>query len=169
VPTSTWSNEGIGVAPVPQIYAPSNNTRDVAHSPVIQVLWSEPLNPATLGSVYLQRWVDGSIVPTVVTLNTDPGDYGYDTVPGRIMTITPQETLATGGDLNSRLYYYYLPNDIQDTDGDVHCCSRSQYFYTAEAEILDDRAPDGCGRQSALCGSLRRTRDQHGVWRCGHI
>ncbi|MBR9911261.1 MAG: hypothetical protein GYB33_13010 [Gammaproteobacteria bacterium] len=139
------TSDGVGARPVPQVYFPALNSRDVALNPVLQVFWSEPLDPASLtqDTVFLEQvYNSGDKIPVTIELNTEPGDIGYETVPGQIMTVTPQEALEKPAEPATTLIYYLrMLAGITDTDGDTHGTERYQYFYTGPNSVVDDRAP----------------------------
>ena len=138
------TSDGVGVRPVPQAYSPASNSRNVSLNPALQVLWSEPLDPDSLtdSTVWLEQEYNGTRVPVTISLNTQPGDVGFETVPGQIMTVVPTEVLDVPEEpATTLLYYLRLESGITDTDGDTHNSSTYQYFYTGPESVVDDRAP----------------------------
>ncbi|MCB1689856.1 MAG: Ig-like domain-containing protein [Halioglobus sp.] len=138
------TSDGVGVRPTPQVFSPNSGTQNVVLNPVLQVLWSEPLDPDSLtdSTVWLEKDYNGTRVPVTISLNDQPGDVGYDTVPGQIMTVVPDEELELPVEpATSQIYYLRLESGITDTDGDTYGSSNYQYVYTGPGSVVDDRTP----------------------------
>jgi hypothetical protein len=138
------TSDGVGVRPSPQVYSPNSGTQNVVLNPVLQVLWSEPLDPDSLtdSTVWLEKNYNGTKVPVTVSLNTEPGDVGYDTVPGQIMTVVPSAELELPVEPStSQIYYLRMESGITDTDGDTLGFGTYQYVYTGPGSVVDDRTP----------------------------
>jgi hypothetical protein len=138
------TSDGVGVRPSVQVFSPNSSTQNVVLNPTLQVLWSEPLNPDSLtdSTVWLEKNYNGTRVPVTVSLNTEPGDVGYDTVPGQIMTVVPSVALEVPeAPATSQIYYLRLESGITDTDGDTQAFSNYQYVYTGPGSVVDDRTP----------------------------
>ena len=133
--TMGGASGGVGTGPYPEAYSRNSG---LPLNPAIQVLYSEPLDSASLtdSNITLYSYSTNSYVPISISLNTEPGDIQQDSKPGYIVTIQPQELL----DPNTT-HYLYLNASIQDTDGDTQPYSYGQYFYTASDAVEDDRAP----------------------------
>jgi len=130
----TSIGDGVGVRPTPVRYS---TDRDLPLNPVIQVLYSEPLDALSLlnDNVYLRHVASNTNVPISFSLNTAVGDPGQETIPGQILTVVPDNLLVAGDQ-----YYIYLTGNIADTDGDTQLSARSHNFYVADAAVEDDRA-----------------------------
>ncbi|MBR9911255.1 MAG: hypothetical protein GYB33_12980 [Gammaproteobacteria bacterium] len=138
------TSDGVGVRPTTVVHSPVWGATGVSLNPALQILWSEPLDPASLtdSTVFLAKEYDGPRVPVSIELNDQPGDIGYETVPGQIMTVVPQELLELPVEpATQQIYYLRLQAGITDTDGDTQGFERAPYFYTGLNSVEDDRAP----------------------------
>lgn len=106
---------------------PSDGQADIPINPVIEVLYSEPLDPATVDEDSLVLYDEGGQALSA-TVSLDKG--------GRLIRLTPDAPLAPG-----RHYNYRLGTGVRDLQGESADCSGCGRGFATAAEADPDQRP----------------------------